>query len=248
MPESSLASHLAPKTVRRDCISRKSCPRHVALSATSKFSTSLLRLPTMANVLNATLRLSQRVSTRKVSHVLSGSTRSLSSTSSPAARACAVRNASFVAAFSNSRNAFSGVRAFSTKPEEVEGHTDTASVTGIVNEAVDAQAQQSQESGERSWQPRQREERVLAPSKTIFVSGLPFFATEEDVRKVFEGCGTITNVRFGSTCSQFYTRVALLTRCRPQDFTTGTIRVYQYAKRNGGRNYCRIGQGGALRS
>lgn len=177
------------------------CPHFKNLKSSSVF------VVIMAHVLNATLRLSQRASTRKVSHVLSGSTRSLSSTSSPAARACAARNASFVTAFSSSRcsTVFPHVRAFSTKPEEVEERAD--SVLGGVKETIEqAQTEQVEESqSEEPWQPRRGtvEQQLLAPSKTFFVSGLPFFATEEDVRKVFEDCGTVMNVRFGSMYSRF---------------------------------------------
>ncbi|TEB12678.1 hypothetical protein FA13DRAFT_1748473, partial [Coprinellus micaceus] len=129
----------------------------------------------MAHVLNATLRLSQRTSTRKVSHVLSGSTRSLSSTSSPAVRGCAARNASFVTAFSTPRY---------TSPEEVEEprRIRTRRYQG------DSRADADRATG--AWEtekPRRRagqHHRVQAPSKTLF----------EDVRKVFEGCGTITAV------------------------------------------------------
>lgn len=150
----------------------------------------------MAHVLNATLRLSQRTSTRKASHVLSGSTRSLSSTSSPAVRGCAARNASFVAAFSTPRytSVFPSARAFSTKPEEVEERAESAP-GGIKETLEEAQTEQLEQVETKDPMRRaSQHHRVQAPSKTLFVGRLPFFATEEDVRKVFEGCGTITAV------------------------------------------------------
>ncbi|TEB21435.1 hypothetical protein FA13DRAFT_1799805 [Coprinellus micaceus] len=177
----------------------------------------------MAHVLNATLRLSQRTSTRKVSHVLSGSTRSLSSTSSPAVRGCAARNASFVTAFSTPRytSVFSSARAFSTKPEEVEERAESA--PGGIKETPEQTQTEQPEHGETE-KPRRRagqHHRVQAPSKTLFVGRLPFFATEEDVRKVFEGCGTITAVNIHDSGRQRgYPPNAFVTMSSIQEATT----------------------------
>jgi hypothetical protein len=163
----------------------------------------------MAHVLSATLRLSQRASTRNVSHVLSGSTRSLSSTSSPAVRGCAARNASFVTAFSTPRpnNVFSNARAFSTKPEEVEARAEP--VFGEIKETLE-QTQTEQSEREETRQRRRwadQQNRVQTPSDTLYVSSLPFFATEDDLRRVFEGCGTISKVQFFGMCHSFFSPV-----------------------------------------
>ncbi|KAF6749519.1 hypothetical protein DFP72DRAFT_1073055 [Ephemerocybe angulata] len=141
-----------------------------------------------SHVMNATLRLSQRATSRKISHVLSGNTRSLSSTSSSAARACATRNAAFATAFSSSTKACA-IRAFSSN-----------SMDDVPDALVSGERRSFDQREPREYRERGNRRNGLAkvpgtPSKTFYVAGLPFFTTEEDLRDMFAESGNVEFVK-----------------------------------------------------
>ncbi|RXW17933.1 hypothetical protein EST38_g7918 [Candolleomyces aberdarensis] len=152
--------------------------------------------------MNAALRISQNASrsTLKISHVLSGSTRSLSWTSNQASRASVARNAAAYSVIHSqylNQQVVQRSRGFSTSAIVEE---ETSSTLGKVTDAI---REREQEEGgavqERPYGDRRQRvfDREYVPSKTVFVGSIPFFATEEDVRRVFEAAAPIQTIRFG---------------------------------------------------
>ncbi|KAJ2914674.1 hypothetical protein MD484_g5733, partial [Candolleomyces efflorescens] len=159
--------------------------------------------------MNVAFRISQNASrstSHKISHVLSGSTRSLSWTSNQASRASVARNtAAYTAIHSQYSNRHAGqwAKGFSTSAiVEEESSNNSGSTAGKVTDAI-REREQEGGAGERRPQRDRKSnwdrpaDREFEPSPTVFVGGIPFFATEEDVRRLFDASAPIEMIKFG---------------------------------------------------
>jgi hypothetical protein len=164
--------------------------------------------------MNAAFRISQNASrstTHKISHVLSGSTRSLSWTSNQASRASVARNtAAYTVIHSQYLNQQAGqwAKGFSTSAiVEEESSSGSGSTVGKVTDAIREREQEGGAVEERPYGDRSRyrtPNREYLPSRTVFVGGIPFFATEEDLRRVFEAAAPVEEIRFGRAFSALF--------------------------------------------
>lgn len=78
---------------------------------------------------------------------------------------------------------------------------------GKVTDAIREREQEGGAVEERPYGDRSRyrtPNREYLPSKTVFVGGIPFFATEEDLRRVFEAAAPVEEIRFGRAFSALF--------------------------------------------